>query len=121
MLTGMGVPARAADVVTSAQAAARLLADKLPPKAKVLVIGALALRLAVRGSAASRPVSTAAEDPQKRSSRATAPASATAGSSPSGGLAVQARARSFVGTERRPRPIPSARGTAPGNGSLLRW
>ena len=48
MLTGMGVPAKAADVVTSAQAAARLLAEKLPPKAKVLVIGALALRLAIR-------------------------------------------------------------------------
>src|SRR6202034_3651765 len=48
MLTGMGVPAKPADVVTSAQAAARLLSDKLPPKAKVLVLGALALRLAIR-------------------------------------------------------------------------
>jgi len=34
--------------MTSAQAAARLLADKLPAKSKVLVIGATALRLAVR-------------------------------------------------------------------------
>src|ERR1700721_3113057 len=63
ILTGMGVPAKAADVVTSAQAAARLLAEKLPPKAKVLVIGALALRLAGRERGLT-PVSNAAEDPQ---------------------------------------------------------
>ncbi|MFY9777583.1 MAG: HAD family hydrolase, partial [Trebonia sp.] len=48
LLAGMNVPADEADVVTSAQAAARLLAEKLPPGAKVLVIGATALRLAVR-------------------------------------------------------------------------
>ena len=48
LLDGMGAPVTEADVVTSAQAAARLLADKLPPKSKVLVIGATALRLAVR-------------------------------------------------------------------------
>src|ERR1700753_3337494 len=48
LLAGMGAPVTEADVVTSAQAAARLLADKLPPKSKVLVIGATALRLADR-------------------------------------------------------------------------
>src|SRR6202161_384819 len=47
LLASMGAPATADDVVTSAQAAARLLADKLPPKSKVLVLGALALRLAI--------------------------------------------------------------------------
>ena len=51
-------PATEADVVTSAQAAARLLADKLPPKSKVLVLGATALRLAVRERGLI-PVSTA--------------------------------------------------------------
>src|SRR5271168_4783125 len=58
LLDGMGAPATPADVVTSAQAAARLLADKLPPKAKVLVIGATALRLAVQERGLT-PVSTA--------------------------------------------------------------
>ncbi len=114
MLTGMGVPAEAADVVTSAQAAARLLAEKLPPKAKVLVIGALALRLAVRERGLT-PVSNAAEDPQ----------AVVQGFSPGvgyaalaeGGLAVRAGAL-FVGTN-ADSTIPNARGTAPGNGSLL--
>src|ERR1700743_1098684 len=49
LLEGMGAPVTEADVVTSAQAAARLLADRLPPKSKVLVIGATPPR--VRGRA----------------------------------------------------------------------
>jgi len=114
ILSGMGVPATAADVVTSAQAAARLLADKLPPKAKVLVLGALALRLAIRERGLT-PVSNAAENPQ----------AVVQGFSPGlgygsfaeGGLAVRAGAL-FVGTN-ADSTIPSARGTAPGNGSLL--
>ena len=63
LLEGMGAPVTEADVVTSAQAAARLLADKLPHKSKVLVIGGTALRLAVRERGLI-PVSTAAENPQ---------------------------------------------------------
>src|SRR5215472_13404323 len=47
-LTGLGVPARAQDVITSAQAAARLLAERLPPGAPVLVVGGIGLRAAVR-------------------------------------------------------------------------
>src|SRR6201986_5168567 len=62
LLDGMGAPVSEADVVTSAQAAARLLAEKLPPRSKVLVIGATALRLAVRERGLI-PVSTAAEQP----------------------------------------------------------
>jgi HAD superfamily hydrolase (TIGR01450 family) len=38
-LTGLGVPAEPTDVVTAAQAAARLLADQLPEGAAVFVIG----------------------------------------------------------------------------------
>ena len=38
-LTELGIPAAAADVVTSGQAAARLLAARLPPGSKVLVLG----------------------------------------------------------------------------------
>jgi glycerol-1-phosphatase len=114
ILTGMGVPAQAADVVTSAQAAARLLAEQLPAKAKVLVIGALALRLAVRERGLV-PVSTALEEPQ----------AVVQGFAPGvgypllaeGGLAVRAGAL-FVGTN-ADSTIPSRHGTAPGNGSLL--
>ena len=114
MLTGMGVPAKAADVVTSAQAAARLLAEKLPPKAKVLVLGALALRLAIRERGLT-PVSNAAENPQAVV-QGYSPALGY-GSFAEGGLAVRAGAL-FVGTN-ADSTIPSARGTAPGNGSLL--
>ena len=115
LLAGMGVPADEADVVTSAQAAARLLADRLPPGAKVLVIGATALRLAVRERGLI-PVSTAVEQPARRSSRATAPASTTRLSpravSPCGPGAL------FVGTN-ADSTLPGPRGIQPGNGSLL--
>jgi glycerol-1-phosphatase len=115
LLDGMGAPVTAADVVTSAQAAARLLADKLPPKSKVLVIGATALRLAVRERGLV-PVSSASENP----------AAVVEGFSPDvdygklaeGGLAVRAGAL-YVATN-ADSTIPNARGTAPGNGALLK-
>ncbi len=114
LLDGMGAPVTEADVVTSAQAAARLLADRLPPKSKVLVIGATALSLAVRERGLV-PVTTA--DAQ--------PAAVVQGFGPGidyaklaeGGLAVRAGAL-FVATN-ADSTIPSGRGTAPGNGSLL--
>ncbi len=62
LLTEVGVPAEAGDVVTSAQAAARLLAERLPAGSKVLVVGAMGLRHALY-AAGLRPVSTAAEKP----------------------------------------------------------
>jgi HAD superfamily hydrolase (TIGR01450 family) len=46
-LVGVGVEAAATDVVTSAQAAARLLADEHGPGAKVLVLGGEGLRVAL--------------------------------------------------------------------------
>jgi glycerol-1-phosphatase len=62
LLTEVGVPATAEDVVTSAQAAARLLAERLPAGSKVLVVGGMGLRQALR-DAGLRPVSMAAERP----------------------------------------------------------
>jgi glycerol-1-phosphatase len=114
LLQSMSVPAEPADVVTSAQAAARLLAGQLPPGAPVLVIGATALRLAVR-ERGLRPVSTAAEHPQ----------AVVQGYGPGieygalaeGGLAVRAGAL-FVGTN-ADSTLPGRRGIQPGNGSLL--
>jgi HAD superfamily hydrolase (TIGR01450 family) len=61
-LASYGVAASAADVVTSAQAAARMLAARLPPGAAVLVVGGSGLRIALR-ERGLRPVSVAADRP----------------------------------------------------------
>jgi glycerol-1-phosphatase len=49
-LTGLGIPAEPQEVVTSAQAAARVLAERLPIGAVVLVVGAPALADEVRSA-----------------------------------------------------------------------
>ena len=114
-LTGLGVPASASDVVTSAQAGARLLAERLPPAAAVLVVGGIGLRVAVR-ERGFRPVSVASERP----------AAVIQGYAPDigyallaeGALAVQAGALFVVSNADK--TLPSARGRQPGNGSLSR-
>jgi glycerol-1-phosphatase len=114
LLTGFGVAAEPSDVVTSAQAAARMLADRLPAGARVLAIGGAGLRMALR-ERGLRPVSTAIERPQ----------AVAQGYSPDvsysilaeGGLAVAAGAL-FVGSN-GDATLPSRRGRQPGNGSLL--
>ena len=114
LLSAMDVPANPSDVVTSAQAAARLLAEKLPPKSRVLVIGSTALRLAVRERGLT-PVSTAADDP-KAVVQGYGPGIGY-GSLAEGGLAVRKGAL-FVGTN-ADSTLPGPRGIQPGNGSLL--
>ena len=114
LLTGFGVSATPADVVTSAQAAARLLAERLPTGAPVLVVGGSGLRLALR-ERGLRPVSTAADRPL----------AVVQGYAPGidysllaeGGLAVAAGAL-FVASN-GDRTLPSRRGRQPGNGSLV--
>lgn len=61
-LAALGVPATPEDVVTSAQAAARLVAERVPAGSPVLVVGGMGLRQALRARGL-RPVSTAAENP----------------------------------------------------------
>lgn len=61
-LTGFGVPATADDVVTSAQAAARLLAEQLAPRSRVLVTGGKGLRQSVE-ERGFEPVDSADDDP----------------------------------------------------------
>ena len=100
--------------MTSAQAAARLLAERLPAGAPVLVIGGTGLRMAVR-ERGLRPVSTVAAGPQ----------AVVQGYSPDvgysvlaeGGLAVAAGAL-FVATN-GDLTLPGRRGRQPGNGSLV--
>jgi glycerol-1-phosphatase len=114
LLTSFGIPAAPEDVVTSAQAAARLLAERLPAGAPVLVIGGSGLRMALR-ERGLRPVSTAAGQPR----------AVVQGYSPDvsysmlaeGGLAVAAGAL-FVASN-GDLTLPSRRGRQPGNGSLI--
>jgi glycerol-1-phosphatase len=114
LLVGFGVSATPRDVVTSAQAAARMLAERLPAGAPVLVVGGTGLRMALR-ERGLRPVSTAAERPQ----------AVVQGYSPGityslleeGSLAVGAGAL-FVATNADP-TLPTRRGTQPGNGSYI--
>jgi glycerol 3-phosphatase-2 len=114
LLSGMGIPAAATDVVTSAQAAARLIAAKLPAGSKVLVVGSLALRLALREQGLV-PVSTADQRPL----------AVVQGYAPGvsydllaqGGLAVAAGAM-FVATN-ADSTLPGPHGRQPGNGSMI--
>jgi len=115
LLTSYGVSATPDDVVTSAQAAARLVAERLPAGAPVLVIGGTGLRLAVRQHGL-RPVTTAADRPlaviQGYSPDISYPMLAE------GGLAVGAGAL-FVASN-ADLTLPTRRGRQPGNGSLIR-
>ncbi|MBO0774960.1 MAG: HAD-IIA family hydrolase [Actinobacteria bacterium] len=112
-LAALGVAAGAADVVTSAQAVARLLAERLPGGSAVLVVGGIGLRAALR-ERGLRPVSVAAERP----------AAVVQGFSrdisysllAEGGLAVAAGAW-FVASN-GDATLPTPRGRQPGNGAL---
>jgi glycerol 3-phosphatase-2 len=113
-LGGLGVPAAPAEVVTSAQAAAHLIADRLPAGAPVLVVGGIGLRIALH-ERGLRPVSTAAERP----------AAVVQGYGPDvgypllaeAGLAV--RAGAWYVASNVDATLPTARGILPGNGSLV--
>ena len=112
-LRGMGVQASATDIVTSAQAAAHLLADRLPAGAAVLVVGGTGLRLAIRDRGL-RPVTTAAERPaavvQGYSHDISYGVLAEAA------LAIEAGA--FYVASNVDATLPTPRGPQPGNGSL---
>ncbi|MGW2560326.1 HAD-IIA family hydrolase [Streptomyces sp. NPDC001514] len=61
-LTELGVPAEAADVITSSQAVARLIAEQVPAGARVLVVGGEGLRVALR-ERGLEPVESADDEP----------------------------------------------------------
>ncbi len=113
-LSGMGIPASASDVVTSAQAAARVLADRLPPGSPVLVVGGMGLRLAVRARGL-RPVSAAAERP----------VAVVQGYAPDisyaqlAEAALAIRAGALYVASNVDATLPTTRGPQPGNGSLV--
>jgi glycerol 3-phosphatase-2 len=113
-LTSLGVTATASDVVTSAQAAARLLAQRLPAGSAVLVAGGIGLRIALR-ERHLRPVSTAAEHPL----------AVVQGYAPdiSYGILAEAalaiRAGAWYVASNADATLPTTRGPQPGNGSLI--
>jgi len=112
-LAGFGVPAQPADVVTSAQAAATLLAGRLAPGSAVLVVGGTGLRIAIR-ERGLRPVTVALERP----------AAVVQGYWPGvsysllseGALAVAAGA--WYVASNGDATMPTRRGRQPGNGAL---
>jgi glycerol-1-phosphatase len=113
-LTGMGIKATATDVVTSAQAAAHLIADRFPAGSPVLVVGGMGLRQAVR-ERGLRPVSVAAEHPV-----AVAQGYAhdiSYGQLAEGALAI--RAGAWYVASNADATLPTTRGLQPGNGSLI--
>jgi len=114
LLSRMGVPARPEEVITSAQAAAHDLADRLPAGARVLVLGTDALRSAVaeRGLV---PVASADDGP----------AAVVQGFSRQLGWpelaegAVAIRQGAFWLATNLDATVPSPRGRLPGNGALI--
>lgn len=113
-LSGLGVAATADEVITSAQAAASMLASELEPGSAVLAVGGPGLRtaleelgLSVVSGADDGPVAVAQGYAPDVSWRELAEAA----------YAVQAGAR-FVATN-LDKTIPTDRGTAPGNGTLV--
>ncbi len=114
LLTGMGVPAAPDEVLTSAGAAAAVLAERLPAGSAVLVVGAEALRAEVR-DAGLRPVDTLEDKP----------AAVVQGYGPDVGWRILAEAAlsvragaTWIATN-TDRTLPSPRGPLPGNGSLV--
>lgn len=113
-LAGLGIPAGPEDVITSAQAVARLVSEQVPPGSAVLVVGGdgLVSALTERGL---RPVRSADDEP----------AAVVQGYSPKVGWEQLAEAAYAVNrgvpwfASNTDLTIPTARGTAPGNGALV--
>lgn len=114
LLTGIGIVARAEEVLTSAAAAAEVLAARYPAGAPVLVVGADALRAEVR-AAGLVPVATADA----------APVAVVQGYGRDVGwtdlaeAAVAVRNGAMWVATNTDRTLPSPRGPLPGNGSLI--
>lgn len=116
-LSGLGLQVTATDIVTSPQAAIRLLADLVPAGSTVLVVGGDGLTSVVE--AAGFVVTRSAEDQ---------PSAVIQGFAPEVGWTQLSEAAFALQGENSARPwvatntdwtIPQARGTAPGNGTLV--
>ncbi|GAA2514875.1 HAD-IIA family hydrolase [Rarobacter incanus] len=114
-LSSLDIPTRADEVLTAAQACARLLGTVVEPGSNILVIGAEGLRVAV--SEAGYRVVDSADD---------APAAVAQGFGPELGWKDLAEAAYAIASgvphvaSNLDLSLPTARGFAPGNGSLVR-
>lgn len=114
-LTELGVPAEPGDVITSAQAVARLMADQLPAGARVLVVGGEGLKAALveRGLV---PVESADDEPAAVAQGYGGPDMAW-GRFAEAAYAINRGVPWFASNTDL--TIPSARGIAPGNGAAV--
>ncbi|MDX3524761.1 HAD hydrolase-like protein [Streptomyces scabiei] len=114
-LTALGIPTVAGDVITSAQAVARLISEQLPAGARVLVIGGEGLRVALR-ERGLEPVESADDDPA-------AVVQGFGGPDLPWGRFAEASYAIARGVpwyaSNTDLTIPSARGIAPGNGAAV--
>ena len=113
-LTGLGIEARAADVMNSAQAAAARLATELSVGDRVLVVGGAGLVEEVR--AAGFEVVTSADDHPKAVVQGFAP---DVGWSQLAEAAFAVQRGAWHVVSNRDLTLPTERGDAPGNGSLV--
>ncbi|MFF2851889.1 HAD hydrolase-like protein [Streptomyces sp. NPDC058001] len=114
-LTELGIPTGASDVITSAQAVARLISEQVPAGARVLVIGGEGLRVALRERGLT-PVESADDDPA-------AVAQGYGGPELPWGRFAEASYAIARGVpwfaSNTDLTIPSGRGIAPGNGAAV--
>jgi glycerol-1-phosphatase len=114
LLVSLGITATADEVVTSPQAAGRLLAQRLPARAPVLVVGAEALREQI-DAAGLTPVDSAGAEP----------VAVVQGYGPEVGwrqlaeATVAIRGGALWVATNTDRTLPSPRGPLPGNGALV--
>ncbi len=114
-LDELGYPATADDVVTSAQAAARMLSERLSPGDKVLVVGTDDLAAEVK-AVGLEPIRRFDDTP---------PAAVVQGHSPTTAwpdlaeAAYALRAGALWIAANADRTLPNERGLAPGNGSMV--
>ncbi|WP_424214465.1 HAD hydrolase-like protein [Streptomyces sp. BI20] len=114
-LTELGVPTGAGDVVTSAQAVSRLMAEELPAGAKVLVVGGEGLWVALR-ERGLEPVESAEDGPVAVVQGFGGPELAW-GRFAEAAYAIEAGAAWYASNTDL--TIPGARGIAPGNGAAV--
>ncbi|MET7285600.1 HAD-IIA family hydrolase [Streptomyces sp. NPDC005573] len=114
-LTELGIPTGAEDVITSAQAVARLIGEQVPAGARVLVIGGEGLRVALRERGLT-PVESADDDPAAVVQGYGGP-DLTWGRFAEASYAVARGVPWFASNTDL--TIPSGRGIAPGNGAAV--
>ncbi|BBX44685.1 HAD-IIA family hydrolase [Mycobacterium cookii] len=113
-LNDIGLDATADDVVTSAQSAAHVLADQLPPESRVLIVGTDSLAAEIE-AVGLRPVRLFDDEPH----------AVVQGHSPQTGwsdlaeAALAIRAGALWVAANVDRTLPTERGLLPGNGSMV--